>query len=150
MLYSTTANLICIDFYVYFPKTAQSTALVHLQLVQQCRQIFFPLSLWHNRWQQTTPFQRKDVARSIHVAKHFANRFANKWSSHFAFLKVNITNILIKIAHQHSTTSQKLQSTVLMHLEVLCKNRYFGNFQITVKALSDDRGKRFRGSSWLP
>jgi len=26
MLYSTTANLICIDFYVYFPKTAQSTA----------------------------------------------------------------------------------------------------------------------------
>jgi len=26
MLYSTTANLIYIDFYVYFPKTAQSTA----------------------------------------------------------------------------------------------------------------------------
>ena len=26
MVYSTTANLICIDFYVYFPKTAQSTA----------------------------------------------------------------------------------------------------------------------------
>jgi len=27
VLYSITANLICIDFYVYFPKTAQSTAL---------------------------------------------------------------------------------------------------------------------------
>jgi len=26
MLYSTTANLICVDFYVYFPKAAQSTA----------------------------------------------------------------------------------------------------------------------------
>ena len=35
-----------------------------------------PLSLWHNRWQQTTPFQRNSVARSIHAAKHFAKRFA--------------------------------------------------------------------------
>jgi len=26
MLYSTTANVIYIDFYVYFPKIAQSTA----------------------------------------------------------------------------------------------------------------------------
>jgi len=26
MLYSTTANLIFIDFYIYFSKTAQSTA----------------------------------------------------------------------------------------------------------------------------
>jgi len=41
MLYSTTANLICIDFYVYFPKTAQSTADT-----VQCAAVFevFPIN----------------------------------------------------------------------------------------------------------
>jgi len=58
-------------------------------------------------------------------------------------------NVLIKIAPQAST-SQKLKSTVLTQLEVLCKNGNFGNFQIAIKVLSNDKGKRVRGWFLLP
>jgi len=36
MLYSTTANLICTNFCVYFPKTAQFTAEDTVQCAVQC------------------------------------------------------------------------------------------------------------------
>jgi len=68
-----------------------------------------PLSLWHNRWQQTTPIQRKIVARSIHVAKHFAKRFDNKWRLHFAFLKVHIIN---KRSKQRLKPTQQVKSLI--------------------------------------
>jgi len=45
MLYSTTANLICIDFYVYFPQTAQTTAYNTVQ----CAVVFdvFPKNAYY-------------------------------------------------------------------------------------------------------
>jgi len=46
--------------------------------------------------------------------------------------------------------AQNVESTVRTQLEVLCENRnFFGIFQRTIKALSDDRAKRFKGWFWL-